>query len=187
MDDGDIIERFWGRSETAISALGEKYGRYCRAIAFNILGSAEDAEEVVNDAYNRAWNAMPPERPADLRAFIGRVARNLALNRLERERAGRRGGGQFDLVLSELGECVADSRDAIDDFVASEVITAALNTFLSGQSAQNRRIFVRRYWKADAIKEIAGDYGISVGKVKSILFRMRAKLRTHLKDEGVIT
>jgi RNA polymerase sigma-70 factor (ECF subfamily) len=185
MDDKEIIEQFWMRSESAIVAVGDKYSKYCRVIATNILGNAEDAEEVLNDTYNRIWNAIPPERPNNLRAFIGRIARNLSFDRLEKEKAKKRGGGQFDVILSELEECISDSRNSFDELAESEAITAAMNTFLSEQKGENRRVFVRRYWRAASIEDIAVDFGMSVGKVKTILFRMRNKLRKHLESEGI--
>ena len=185
MDDKDIIEQFWARSDSAIAALSDRYSKYCRVIAVNILGNAEDAEEVINDTYHRIWNAIPPERPNNLRAFIGRITRNLSLDRLEKENAKKRGGGQVESVLSELEECISDNRNTIDELAESDAITAALNTFLSGQSAENRRVFVRRYWRAASIEEIAKDFNMTVGKVKTILFRMRNKLRKHLESEGV--
>ena len=185
MDDKDIIDQLWERSETAIAMLGEKYSKYCRVIAVNILGNAEDAEEVLNDTYHRVWNAVPPERPNNLRAFIGRIARNLSFNKLEKEKAKKRGSGQFEVILSELEECIADSRNDFDGLAEQEVITTALNTFLSEQKTENRRIFVRRYWRAASIEEIAADLGMTVGKVKTILFRMRGKLRKYLESEGI--
>jgi RNA polymerase sigma-70 factor (ECF subfamily) len=185
MDDNEIIGLFWERSESAISALSEKYSRYCRVIALNILGNMEDAEEILNDTYNRIWNAIPPERPNNLRAFIGRITRNLSLDKLEKAKAAKRGGGQFDALLSELEECIADSRDSFGELIETEAITVALNAFLSGQTAENRRIFVRRYWRAASIEEIAADFNMSVGKAKTILFRMRNKLRKHLESEEI--
>jgi RNA polymerase sigma-70 factor (ECF subfamily) len=185
MDDKEIIDRFWARSEAAISAIGDKYSKYCHVIAYNILGNNEDAEEVVNDTYNRVWNAIPPERPNNLRAFIAKVTRNLSLNRLEKEKTKKRGGGQYEVILSELEECIADQNDSYESLAESEMITAALNSFLSGQSFDNRRVFVRRYWRAASIDEIAADFGMTVGNVKSTLFRMRNKLRKHLESEGV--
>jgi len=185
MDDKDIISQFWERSESAIAMLSEKYSKYCRVIAVNILGNAEDAEEVLNDTYLRVWNAIPPERPNNLRAFIGKISRNLSFNRLEKEGAQKRGGGQFETILSELEECIADSRNDYDELAESEAITAALNTFLSEQKPENRRIFVRRYWRAASIEEIAVDFGMTAGKVKTILFRMRNKLRKHFESEGI--
>ena len=185
MDDRDIIDQFWARSESAITALSDKYSKYCRVIAYNILGNFEDVEEIINDTYSRVWNAIPPDRPDSLRAFIGRIARNLSFDRFDKEKAKKRGGGQLDAILDELEECIADTRNSFDELIESEAITAALNTFLSCQSADNRRIFVRRYWRAASIEEIATDFGMSVGKVKSILFRMRNKLRKHLESEGI--
>ena len=185
MDDREIIDQFWTRSESAIVALGDQYSKYCRVIAVNILGNAEDAEEILNDTYNRVWNAIPPERPNNLRAFVGRITRNLSFDRLEKEKAAKRGGGQLDAILSELEECIADRRNAFDERADSEAITAALNKFLSGQSSENRRVFVRRYWRAASIEEIATDFGMSVGNVKTTLFRMRGKLRKYLESEGV--
>ena len=185
MDDREIIDRLWARSESALSAIGDKYAKYCRVIAYNILGNDEDAEEVLNDAYSRLWNAIPPQRPDNLQAFIAKIARNLSLNRLAKENAQKRGGGQYSVILSELEECIADSSSPFESLAESATITAALNSFLSGQSAENRRIFVRRYWRAASIEEIAADFNISAGKVKSILFRMRNKLREHLESEGI--
>jgi RNA polymerase sigma-70 factor (ECF subfamily) len=185
MEDHEIIERFWERSESAIAELGEKYSRYCIAIAYNILGSAEDADEVVNDMYSRAWNAIPPERPGSLRAYAGRITRNLSIDKLEKANAEKRGGGRIGAILSELEECIADNKNAIDKLVDSEAITDALNEFLSDQSAENRRVFVRRYWRAAPISEIAKDFDISTGKVKTVLFRMRNKLKKYLESEGI--
>jgi len=186
MDDNEIIERFWARCESAISALRDKYYIYCRSIASNILGNAEDAEEVINDTYHRVWNAIPPARPNSLRAFVGRITRNLSFDMLEKANAAKRGGSRFDALLSELGECLADSRNSFDELIESDAIASALNAFLSEQSTVNRRIFVRRYWRAASIEEIALAFNISAGKVKTILFRMRNKLREHLESEGII-
>jgi len=185
MDDNEIISRFEKRSESAIVAVEQKYSRYCAVIAFGILGNDEDVKEVLNDTYSRVWNAIPPTRPNSLRAFIGRITRNLSLDRLETAKAERRGGGQFNAILSELEECLTDGRNAFDELAESEAITAALNTFLSVQNPENRRIFVRRYWRAASIEQIADDFGMSVGKVKTTLFRMRNKLREHLVSEGI--
>ena len=186
MDDKEIIDQFWARSESAIIAVSNKYSKYCRTIAFNILGNDEDAEEAVNDTLGRIWNAIPPARPNSLRAFVGRITRNLSFDMLEKANAAKRGGSRFDALLSELGECLADSRDSFDELIESDAIASALNAFLSEQSTVNRRIFVRRYWRAASIEEIASAFNISAGKVKTILFRMRKKLREHLESEGII-
>jgi len=185
MDDKEIIDRFWERSNSAIDAISDRYSKYCRSIAYNILGNGEDAEEVINDTYHRVWKAIPPERPNNLRAFIGRITRNLSLDKLEKAKAEKRGGGQFNALLSELEECISDRRNSFDELIETEAITAALNVFLSEQSAENRRIFVRRYWRAASINDIAADFNMSAGKVKTILFRLRKKLRKHLEREEI--
>jgi RNA polymerase sigma-70 factor (ECF subfamily) len=185
MDDKEIIDCLWERSESVISAIDEKYSKYCRIIAFNIRGNTEDAEEVLNDVYNRVWNAIPPGQPDNLKAFIGRITRNLSLDKFEKERAKKRGGGQIDIILSELEECITDSKNSFDNLADSEAITAALNLFMMGLNIENRRIFLRRYWRAASIEDIATDFNISTGKAKSILFRMRNKLRKHLESEGI--
>ncbi|MDR2615302.1 MAG: RNA polymerase sigma factor [Oscillospiraceae bacterium] len=183
MDDAEIIERFRRRSESAINAMSDKYSRYLQTIALNITGNPQDAEEIVNDTYDKLWNSIPPERPKDLRAFAGKITRNLSINRLERERAAKRGGGQVELILHELEEYLGDNQ--FDTAAESETIYDALNSFLAAQNEKNRLIFVSRYWRAVSLEEIADGLGITVGKVKSILFRMRKKLRIHLESEGI--
>ena len=86
MDDGQIIDLYWERSETAISETANKYSKYCHTIAFNILHNNEDSEEYVNDTYLRAWGAMPPKRPNRLSTFLGKITRNLSLNKYEKYR-----------------------------------------------------------------------------------------------------
>jgi RNA polymerase sigma-70 factor (ECF subfamily) len=185
LSDEQIVALYWARSETAITETAAVYGRYCHKIAMNVLANNEDADECVNDTYAHAWDAIPPARPRKLSAFLGRITRNLALHIWEKRQAGRRGGGQFDLVLSELDEVLADSSASMERQIESAEITAALNGFLSTQTDVNRRLFVRRYWHADGLEEISNDLGMSVGKAKSVLFRMRKNLKTHLESEGI--
>lgn len=185
MDDSGIIALYWERSDRAVEETAEKYGAYCNYIAFAILQNPEDAEECVNDAYLRAWNAIPPQRPEMLRTFLGKIVRNLALNRREKSLANKRGKGQLELVLDELAECIsADRRDEqlIDELHLREV----LNGFLEGLPPQTRRIFVRRYWYMSPVKEMAAEYGMSESRVAVTLFRTRAKLKTVLEKEGIL-
>jgi RNA polymerase sigma-70 factor (ECF subfamily) len=185
MDDREIVELFWARSERAIGAAAEKYGRYCRSIAYNILRNNEDAEECVNDAYSRAWNAIPPARPERLSAYLGKIIRNLAFDRYERERAQKRGAGELAAALSELEDCVPDAVRTLESLLEGEAITAALNAFLAELAPASRRVFMRRYWYSDSLDEIAKNGGMTVGKVKSILFRARKKLKSNLEKEGI--
>lgn len=106
MDDTQIIDLYWDRDQGAITATAGKYGSFLHALSWNILRSHHDAEECVNDTYFRAWNAMPPERPGALRAWLGRITRNLSLDRWKAGRTQSRGAG-METLLGELDECIS--------------------------------------------------------------------------------
>lgn len=181
MEDKQIISLYWERSENAISATADKYGRYCHTIAFNILHDYENSEECVNDTYFNAWNTIPPQRPGKLRAFLGKITRNLALNRWGQYHAEKRGGGQVPLVLEELRECVPASGEQVADELA---LVEILNQFMGTISAERRKIFMRRYWYMDTIKEIAESYSMGESAVKMALLRSRNELKQLLEKEG---
>lgn len=183
MEDQKIVELFFSRSECAISETDSKYGRYCKYISQNILCNREDAEECVNDAYLDAWRAIPPHAPQNLKAFLGKLTRNLAIKALEKKQAEKRGGGQAELALAELDECIS-SNSSVEDLLDEALLTAAINTFLATLPAINRHIFVRRYWYVSSISDIAKQYDMSESKVKSMLFRLRKQLKAHLEKEG---
>lgn len=184
MEDAGIIELFWARSENAIAEADARHGKYCRAIAYNILQSREDTEECVNDTWWKAWEAMPPKRPNCLASFLGKLTRNLALNRYKLRRTDKRGGGRPLLALEELGECAAapGEMEGVED---RELIVSVLNSFLASLPRRDRMVFVRRYWYFSSVDEIAGEYGLSESNVKVILHRGREKLRKALEREGV--
>lgn len=184
MDDNQIIDLYWARSETAIWETAKKYGNYCHHIAYNILYNREDSEECVNDTWLRTWEAIPPTRPERLSAFLGKITRNLALQRYEKYNAAKRAAGQVPLALHELEECIP-ARENVEHVVDDLALTEILNDFLAGLSAETRRIFVRRYWHLHSVKEIAEEYRISESKVKVTLFRTRRKLRLLLEKEGI--
>lgn len=183
MEDDRIITLFWQRDETAIEATNQKYGAYCRTIADNILGSPEDTEECVNDTWLRAWNAIPPHHPARLKLFLAKIVRNLALDRYKRYTAEKRGGGNMEAVLEELAECVAGTAD-VESELQGRALRQCLEDFLTAQSARDRRIFLRRYFHAESVKEIAASYDLRESHVSVILTRLRQKLRAHLEKEG---
>lgn len=184
MEDAQIIELFWARSENAIAEADARHGKYCRTVAYNILRSPEDAEECVNDTWMNAWQAMPPRRPSCLSAFLGKLTRNLALNRYRSLRADKRGGGQVPLALDELGECAAPRVEA-EDVEDRELIASVLNGFLASLSQRDRMVFVRRYWYLSPVAEIAREYRLSESNVKMILSRARGRLKQALEQEGV--
>ena len=185
MRDHEIIELYWARNESAITATAEKYGNYCHTIAYNILRNKEDAEECANDTYLGAWNSIPPQRPNRLSIYLGKITRNLALNRYKRYTAEKRGHGQVVLALSELEACVP-SETTVEQTVEENELAAAIDRFLYAKPKLNRNIFVRRYYHLYAIRDIADAYGMSESKVTSLLFRMRNELRRFLEKEGIM-
>lgn len=185
MDDQAIVDLYWQRNEQAISETAVKYGPYCLKISMNILRDAQESEENVNDTYFQAWSAIPPHRPASLTAFLGRIARNLALNRCQARRAGKRGGGEPELSLDELDECVGGAM-SVEETVHGRALADAISAFLWTQSPEARRMFVRRYFHCEPVGELARIFGVSESKVKSMLFRTRNRLRLYLESEGYI-
>lgn len=185
MEDNEIISLYMDRSEAAISETDRKYGKYCRYIAYGILHNDEESEECVNDTYLRVWNAIPPHCPNCLRTFIGKITRGLALNKLEKLSAKKRGEGQTALALEELGECIPDNHNAKDP-AEDIVIKETLDRFLENLPSESRKIFVRRYWYMSSIREIADEFGLKESKVSVTLFRLRKKLKTELEKEGII-
>lgn len=184
MEDREIVDLYWRRSDLAISESEQKYGRYCRAIAYNICGTKEDAEECVNDTWFRAWNRMPSERPAVLSAFLGCITRNLAINTIKAKNRLKRGGGEAALALEELSECISDGRSPEKDLEDKE-LENAIGRFTAELPETERLVFVLRYWYLVPVADIAVKLQCGQGKVKSMLFRTRKKLRKTLQEEGL--
>ena len=183
MNDSLIVDLYWSRSEKAIEETDKAYGRYFHYIAYGILKSEEDSREIVNDTYLKAWNNIPPERPYNLKAFLGRMTRQLSINRLEQNLAKKRGEGQYSLVLDELSQCLSSENEGAD-IAQMAALTSALNTFLRSLPEEKRSVFIRRYWHMSSISEIANDFSMSESKVKSMLLRTRGELKKYLLREG---
>ena len=167
MEDARIVELYWERDEAAIAESSAKYGGYCYQIAFRILALREDAEECVGDTWLRAWEAMPPSRPGRLDTFLGKITRNLSLDRWRALRAQKRWQGQAELALTELA-----------------ALAESLNRFLESLPQEKRVLFVRRYWYLCSVEELAAWSGRRRGAVSAALFRLRQDLREHLEREG---
>ena len=184
MEDKDIIRLYLERSEEAISETALKYSVLLSRIAFGILRSREDAEECVSDTYMRAWNSIPPSQPKRLSAFLGKITRNLSLNRYQQLTAQKRGGGSREVALEELEECIpaaGDLQREVEDAELAELI----NGFLDKLGRESRIIFMRRYWYFCTVSEIAEDMSIGESKVKMSLLRTRKKLKQYLEKQGV--
>lgn len=183
LDDNEIIQRFFERDETALSAVNIKYGSYCSAIARNILGNEQSAEECVNDTLMRLWETIPPDRPNYLPAFIGKIARNIALNAVRAANALKRGGGEIAAVLDEIGELVS-STDSVEEAAERHELMSAVNDFLGTLPENKQMVFILRYWHCESISEIADCVGMSQANVSNVLKRERKKLLDYLNKRG---
>ena len=182
MNDTEIIELYFARSQAAIAETEKRYGAYLRTVAQNLLRSCEDAEETVQDTYYRAWNAIPPTRPAVLRHFLSRITRNLALDRL---RSDRNCAGRTVELLNELAECIPDGHGSAEDALDAKELGALLNAFLARQEERDIRIFVLRFYYALSLGEIAGKCGLTERQTKYRLQCLRRELKQFLQKEGV--
>lgn len=184
LEDSKIIALFFERSEQAIAELDRKYGAAIRKTAANILSSRQDVEECVNDTYLGVWNTIPPNAPQPLISYVCRIARNLAVTKYHRNTAGKR-NGQYDLVLEELEECIPSTVNVETDYDARE-ISAAISRFLDTLRYEDRYCFLRRYWYADAVSDIAAQTHMDSHRISVRLFRTREKLYRYLKEEGLL-
>ena len=184
MEDIHIVQLFWERSEMAITALAEKYGKLLYQIAVGILWNPHDAEECENDTYLKTWNSVPPHRPGSLKAYTSRIVRNLSLDRL-RYRNRQKRSGELDLVLSELDQCIPDPVANVEA-AADDTLRQALDRFLETLDPQTRVLFLRRYFCMESTQELADRYGLTASNVSTKLNRARRQLRQQLEREGVM-
>ena len=180
MDDRRIIDLFFARNEDAINLTKEKYGRYLNSIAFDILGDRHDAAECESDTYLRAWNSIPPTDPRSLPAYLAKIVRNIALNRIRTDT--RRIPLKMSLILDELSEVIPDVEGDIAERLG---IRECIIGYVNGLERERRNIFLKRYFYLMSVNDIASDMGMRVGTVKSILFRMREELRSYLNERGI--
>ena len=184
MDDNDILDLYFNRSETAISETRDKYGLRIFKVSINILRAKEDAEECVNDTLLKAWEAIPPSRPGILGAFLAKIARNLSINKWHARGAAKRGGGEASLILSELEDCIPAPGGPEQEYESARV-TQAINAYLATMDKATRAAFVLRYFHGESIRGVCQRLGISETNAKSVLFRARKKLGAYLEKEGV--
>lgn len=182
MEDERIVMLYWARNEHAIRETEKKYGKYCYAIAYNILQAHEDSAECVNDTWIGAWNAMPPEKPTRLQSFLARITRNIAIDRYRYGSAQKR-GAETERVIDEYWECIPNGNASIEDEL---ILKQAINGFLAGLDVRTRVIFMRRYWYSMRVKEIADLMHLSESHISVILHRTRGKFKDYLTKEGIV-
>ena len=183
MEDKQIIDLFFERSEIAIDETDKKYGNYCHHIAYRILSNEQDASEIKNDTYLAAWNSIPPTRPQNLRHYLGTLCRNLSIDRYT-ERKSRGRGMEFTGVLDELAECIPDTESVAN--VDELALQDAIRRFVAELPENTQRVFVMRYWYACRISEIAKETSSKESKIKMLLMRTREKFKAFLESEGFI-
>lgn len=183
MEDKKIIELYFARNEKAIFESQQKYGSFCRAIAWNLLSNREDSEECVNDTMHAAWNAIPPTRPDSLRAFLGGITRKLALMVFRKRTAKKRDSG-ISQSLDELLEIVPSGQD-VEKNVEMKELSECINSWLGELPQLDRVLFVRRYWFGDAVSDLAEKADMTPNRLSQKLFSLRKKLKTFLEKEGV--
>lgn len=185
MEDRQIVALYWTRDEQAIIRTQEKYGAYCGSIAQNILQNAQDAEECLDDAWLSAWNSIPPAKPENLATYLGKLTRHHAIDRWRGLHTKKRGGDSVTLALEELEE-VLPADDSPEETVLREETKRTIRSFLATLSTTERNVFLCRYWYFDGIAEIGKSFGFSQSKTKSMLHRIRKKLKQFLQKEEML-
>ena len=184
MNDKEIVDLYWMRSEQAIQETEKKYGKYCHIIAYNILGNPEDSEECVNDTWLAAWNAMPDKRPERLNPFLANITRNFALSKIVRQNAKKRGGGEVELALEELDDCIP-SGYSLEKELEDRELAQAIDHFIRTLSEEEAFAFIARYYFLATEREIAEKRGYTRSKVSMMLKRSRDRLKKYLLQEGL--
>lgn len=182
LEDCEIVDLYWARSEDAITETQKKYARMLLGISLQLVPQREDALECVNDTYLAAWNSMPAARPTLLGAFLSKIVRRVSVTKYRRSHAEKRGG--YRELTEELCECVPAETD-LESMYNSRQISDLLNRFVATLDSEKRYIFVRRYFYADSLSDIARHLGVSEGKIKTVLHRTRKALAEILRKEGL--
>lgn len=185
MRDEQIVKLYWERNEAAINETQSKYQNYLMTIAYHILFDEEDSKESVNDTYLKAWNSMPPHKPDGLSYYLGKITREVSIDRYRKKNSQKRGGSEYTLSLSELEECVS-GESLPEEQVELQILADSISAYLRTLPEKKRNIFICRYYFLDSIKDIAEYQGASESNIKSILHRIRVGLKNYLEKEGFL-
>lgn len=185
IEDNKIVDLFWNREEGAIKVLDEKYGNDFQCLSVRIVNNYEDAEECVSDSYYKTWNSIPDARPASLYAYVGKIVRNLSINKLKGKTAGKRDENKVDKLVEELDLC-ANSKENVESSILYKELSKTISQFLYGLKKMEMVMFVERYWYTYSIREIAEMHGVTEKKAEMVLYRLRKKLRKYLSERGYL-
>lgn len=180
MKDAEIIALYLEKSESAIRETDNKYNAFLNRLVYNILRDALDTEEIIDDTYMGAWNAIPPTIPNSLKHFLSRIARNLSFDRLDYRLAGKR-----NALFVELDECIPDRQQNVEKIWEAKEIGNLLNCYLGTLDWKDCAVFLGRYFYSYSISELAAQYSLTQRQVKYILSKARNGLRVYLEKEGV--
>ena len=179
LSDEQILQMYFNGSEDAIRETQAKYGRYLLAIASGIIGNTADAEECVNDLYLRTWSGIPQARPQDLKAYLAGSMRNIAVSRLRKNQAAKRGGEALVASYEELSESIPDNRRG--ESADAVKLRETMNGFLGTLSKDKRSMFLKRYWLSRSVADIAREIGRDERYVSNQLYNLRKKLKKYLE------
>ena len=178
MNEGELVRRAQAGDADAFGALVTEHQRFVYNLALRALGDPHEAEDVAQEAFVRAWLALPNfRRQAQFRTWLSRIVTNLCYNRLPHLRR----------ELIAMGEeAIADMPDETFTDLAFGVEAEERRAFLHRQIEalpENYRLLVAlRFQQELPYEEIAGILNLPLGTVKTGLFRARARLRQALRD-----
>lgn len=183
MTDAEIVALYWERSENAITITKSKYQEYLMKISYNVLANTQDTEECVNDTYLAAWNSMPEQRPSVLATYLGKIVRQISIDKYRKRKSIKRYVSEYAYSFEELDDIFSDGNTP-EQILDEKELDDAINRFVRGLPEKERNLFIGRYYFFDSLKQVAGYNGMSEAKAKSILFRTRKKLKEYLRKEG---
>ncbi len=183
MEDIEILELFFHRSETAVTALLRQCGRTPGRLAHNLLSCEEDVEECINDAAKEAWDTIPPEMPRSLLAYTCILVRRRAVERIRYRSAGRQ--EEAETIRMELEESLVSSGDTGESLDDRE-LQAYLNDFLTSLTPENRCLVIKRYFYCESLRRIRTEMGITPKNAGMRLAQLREQLGLYLAEQGIL-
>jgi len=183
ISDEKIIELYWARNEKAIEETDLKYKKYLFSIAYNIVHDQLDCEECLNDTYLGTWNAIPPQNPRVLKAFLTVIMRRIAINRYHSNLRKNVVPSELTVSLSEIEDFISGNDDVSAEFDA-ERLGRVISDFVRSLSERKQFIFMSRFYVADSIDTIASDLRLSRSMVNKELAAIKIALKEKLESEG---
>ena len=180
--DNEIIALFRARDERALAEVRRKYGKHLYSLAFNVLRSAEDAEECLDDALFSVWRSFP-EGEVCLPAYLSGVTRRAAIDRYRHETRKSAVPSEITLPVDELYEEL-HSPGADEEFFERET-AEAISGFLRALDIKRRRVLLMRYYSSMRMAEIAEKTGVTVSAVEKSLNKTKKQLKAYLLKRGI--